>query len=167
MLTLPLLRSYRDRELGRKYLETESDRNTSIIWHSDVTYEANPPSTTFLLGLEVPPTGGDTIFASTTEAYRHLSPAFRERLHGLRAVHSSVGQATESRSRGGPTRRPDVETEHPLIRRHPVTGEPVLYISDGFTTKIVGYKKEEVRLTWRELVAAFLVPKALSTSFAE
>lgn len=135
---------YRDQQLGRKFLEEVPDRNSSISWHSDVTFEVNPPSTTFLLGLAIPPTGGDTLYSSSTEAYKRLSPAFRERLHGLRAIHSSFEQDAESRSRGGPSRRPPIQTEQPVVRRHPVTKEPMLFVNEGFTRKIVGYKKEEV-----------------------
>ncbi|ORY92517.1 taurine dioxygenase [Leucosporidium creatinivorum] len=134
---------YRDQQLGRKFLEEVPDRNSSISWHSDVTYEVNPPSTTFLLGLAIPPTGGDTLYSSSTEAYKRLSPSFRERLHGLRAIHSSFEQDAESRSRCGPSRRPPIQTEQPIIRRHPVTKEPMLFVNEGFTRKIVGWKKEE------------------------
>lgn len=134
---------YRDAELGRKFLEGRSDRVTSIGWHSDVTYEVNPPSYTFLVGLAVPPTGGDTLFSSATEAYKRLSPDFAERLHGLRVVHSSFEQDAESRSRDGPSRRPPVRSEHPLIRKNVVTGEPMLWINSGFSRSIVGFKAEE------------------------
>jgi sulfonate dioxygenase len=61
-----------------------------VTWHSDVTYEKQPPGTTFLYLLDGPTTGGDTLFLNQAEAYRRLSPKFRERLHGLRAVHSST-----------------------------------------------------------------------------
>jgi sulfonate dioxygenase len=65
-------------------------RTNSVTWHSDVTYEKQPPGTTFLYLLDGPTTGGDTLFLNQAEAYRRLSPAFRERLHGLRAVHSGM-----------------------------------------------------------------------------
>jgi sulfonate dioxygenase len=72
-----------------------------------------------------------------------LSSEFQKRLEGLRAVHSAVQQAEFSEKRGGPVRREPVETEHPLVRRHPVTGEKALYVNPGFTRRIVGYKTEE------------------------
>lgn len=64
------------------------ERTNSITWHSDVTYEKQPPGTTFLYLLDGPAAGGDTLFANQAEAYRRLSPEFRKRLQGLKVVHS-------------------------------------------------------------------------------
>ena len=64
------------------------ERTNSITWHSDVTYEMQPPGTTFLLALDVPGAGGDTIFSNMVVAYNRLSPEFQKRLHGLQVVHS-------------------------------------------------------------------------------
>ncbi|KAK7451163.1 hypothetical protein VKT23_012494 [Stygiomarasmius scandens] len=119
------------------------DRINGTSWHSDVSYEKQPPGTTFFFILDQPETGGDTLFLSQAEAYRRLSPEFQKRLEGLRAVHSAVEQAEFSRRRGGPVRREPVETEHPLVRVHPVTGEKALYVNQGFTRRIVGFKHEE------------------------
>ena len=94
------------------------------------------------------------------EAYKRLSPEFQKRLEGLRVVHSAHEQAENSRRRGGPVRREPIETEvrppplhsrqraltrrqHPLVRRHPVTGEKALYVNPGFSRRIVGFKTEE------------------------
>ncbi|KAJ5749661.1 hypothetical protein N7533_006689 [Penicillium manginii] len=118
-------------------------KNSSVSWHSDVTYEAQPPGTTFLYILDTPEVGGDTAFVNQVEAYNRLSPAVKERLHGLRAVHSGVEQADFSLQRGGVVRREPVKNEHPLVRTHPVTGEKALFVNAGFTRSIVGLKKEE------------------------
>jgi sulfonate dioxygenase len=72
-------------------------RTSSVAWHSDVTYELQPPGTTFLYILDVPETGGDTLFANQAEAYNRLSPGFQERLHGLRATHSGIEQVRNCR----------------------------------------------------------------------
>ena len=64
------------------------ERTNSITWHSDVTYEKQPPGTTFLYLLDGPAAGGDTLFANQAAAYNRLSPEFRKRLHGLKVVHS-------------------------------------------------------------------------------
>ena len=87
--------------------------------------------------------GGDTLFLSQVEAYKRLSDGFKKRLEGLRAIHSAVPQAEHSRQRGGPVRREPVESEHPVVRVHPVTGEKALYVNQGFTKRIVGFKDEE------------------------
>jgi len=134
---------YRDAERDpiREYLG--ANRLGRTQWHSDVSYEKQPPGTTFFFILDQPDVGGDTLFSSQVEAYNRLSPEFQKRLEGLRAVHSAVPQAEHSRKRGGPVRREPVETEHPLVRQHPVTGEKALYVNQGFTKYIVGFKDEE------------------------
>jgi len=66
------------------------DETNSITWHSDVTYEKQPPGTTFLYVLDGPSAGGDTLFANQAEAYNRLSDEFKQRLHGLKAVHSGT-----------------------------------------------------------------------------
>ncbi len=106
-----------------------STRTNSVFWHSDVSYELQPPGTTFLYILDQPKTGGDTMFANTAEAYKRLSPAFQERLHGLKAVHSGIEQANGSVSRGGVKRREPVYNAHPIIRTHPATGEKAIFVN--------------------------------------
>lgn len=120
------------------------NRTSSVAWHSDVTYERHPPSTTFLAILEQPTrSGGDTLFVSQVEAYNRLSEAFKQRLVGLEATHSGHEQANFSRQRGGVVRREPVIATHPLVRVHPVTGEKALFVNEQFTREIVGFKKEE------------------------
>jgi alpha-ketoglutarate-dependent taurine dioxygenase len=82
-----------------------------VSWHSDVSYELQPPGLTIFFMLELPKEGGDTQFASQVEVYRRFSPEFKKRLEGLRAVHSGVLQANNSRAKGGPVRREPIETE--------------------------------------------------------
>ncbi|KAK9481159.1 hypothetical protein V1514DRAFT_323109 [Lipomyces japonicus] len=116
---------------------------SSVAWHSDVTYEKQPPGTTFLGMLDSPETGGDTIFADTVEAYNRLSPEFQKRLHGLKVLHSGVAQANSSRAQGGVVRRDPVENWHPLVRQHPVTKQKALFINPQFSRRIQGFKQEE------------------------
>jgi sulfonate dioxygenase len=134
---------YSDSEYKRFREYLGGDRANQTSWHSDISYEKQPPGATFFFILDQPPNGGDTLFASQVEAYNRLSPEFQKRLEGLRAVHSAVAQADHSRNQGGPVRREPVETEHPVVRQHPVTGEKALYVNQGFTGRIVGYKVEE------------------------
>ncbi|EJT97998.1 TauD-domain-containing protein [Dacryopinax primogenitus] len=134
---------YRDGQATFNY--ERSDRISSLVWHSDVSYELQPPGLTTLFLLSSPDTGGDTLYGSQVAALRHLSPPFVSFLRTLKAVHSGVEQANFSRSgkRGGVVRREPVEHVHPVVRRHPVTGEEALYVNSQFTTRIVGLKKEE------------------------
>jgi sulfonate dioxygenase len=73
--------------------------------------------TSFFWILDQPPSGGDTVFVNMVEAYKRLSPAFKQRLIGLEAIHSGVEQAEFSRSgkRGGVVRREPVEHAHPVV----------------------------------------------------
>ncbi|RMZ89406.1 hypothetical protein DV736_g3371, partial [Chaetothyriales sp. CBS 134916] len=119
------------------------NRTNSVAWHSDVTYENQPPGTTFLYALDVPRAGGDTLFVNQVKAYERLSPAFRERLAGLKAVHSGFEQATAAEQRKSFVRRSPVSSIHPVVRTHPATGEKALYVNPQFTRYIVGFKQEE------------------------
>ena len=115
-----------DDRSGELLLET---RTSTVAWHSDVSYEKQPPGTTFLYILDTPSTGGDTLFVNMAEAYRRLSPGFRERLHGLKALHSGIEQADSARSRESAVRREPVTHIHPLVRTHPATGEKALFVN--------------------------------------
>lgn len=118
-------------------------RTSSVAWHSDVSYEQQPPGTTFLYILDRPETGGDTLFTNAVEAYNRLSPLFQERLHGLQAIHSGIEQVQAAVARGSINRRDPVANAHPIVRTHPATGEKALYVNPQFTREIVGMKKEE------------------------
>ncbi|GAA6038161.1 hypothetical protein JCM8097_005771 [Rhodosporidiobolus ruineniae] len=113
--------------------------------HSDVSYELQPPGLTTLFLYSTPPSGGDTLFIDTAEAYNRLSPSFREYLETLEAVHSGFEQAARSVALHGADtiKRQPVKHVHPLVRTHPVTKRKVLYVNPGFTREIVGLKKEE------------------------
>jgi sulfonate dioxygenase len=105
------------------------NRTSSVAWHSDVSYEAQPPGTTFLYILDKPESGGDTLFANAVEAYNRLSPLFQERLHGLKATHSGIEQVNASAANGSIKRREPVANSHPIVRTHPATGEKALYLN--------------------------------------
>ncbi|KAI0380398.1 TauD-domain-containing protein [Hypomontagnella monticulosa] len=129
---------------GDKGAETFfENRTSSVAWHSDVSYEQQPPGTTFLYILDKPETGGDTLFVNAAEAYNRLSPLFQERLHGLKATHSGIEQVNASMARNSIKRREPVVNAHPIVRTHPATGEKALFVNPQFTRDIVGLKKEE------------------------
>ncbi|KAI0483929.1 hypothetical protein GGR56DRAFT_611552 [Xylariaceae sp. FL0804] len=125
---------------ARDYFE---EHTNSIGWHTDVSFEMQPPGTTFLYLLDGPVAGGDTLFANMVEAYERLSPAFKERLHGLTAIHSGFEQAANARARNTHVRREPISTAHPVVRTHPATGQKALYVNAQFTRRIVELKKEE------------------------
>ncbi|EGO02710.1 hypothetical protein SERLA73DRAFT_102611 [Serpula lacrymans var. lacrymans S7.3] len=122
-----------------------NDSITSTVWHSDVSYELQPPGLTTFFLLSQPTTGGDTLFTSQSSTLQKLSPPFVAFLRTLKALHSGVEQAEFSRKgkRGGVVRREPVENVHPVVRKHPVTGHEALYVNKQFTRRIVGLKREE------------------------
>ncbi|KAF8706257.1 Taurine catabolism dioxygenase TauD, TfdA family, partial [Rhizoctonia solani] len=113
------------------------------LWHSDVTYEIQPPGTTIFKVLISPEQGGDTLWSSGYALYSSLSPYLQNYLENLSAVHSGVRQAEGSRAAGGHVRREPVETVHPLVRVHPATGLKSVFVNAGFTRRIVGVPKAE------------------------
>lgn len=123
--------------------------NFGGIWHSDTTYLERPPMGTMLLAREVPPVGGDTLFANQYLAYEALSEGMKRLLDGLLAVNSSAKANTtrtrEDRIRSDPTARSrdDLVAEHPVVRTHPETGRKALYINIGHTVRFAGMTEEE------------------------
>lgn len=115
------------------------------MWHTDVSYEKQPPSTTTLKIDTLPPVGGDTLWASGYVAYEKLSAPIKNLLEGLEAVHSAKEQAEASERAGGPVRRAPVESIHPIVRTHPVTKRKALYVNPVFTRRIVGLSHRESR----------------------
>ncbi|OCT44422.1 putative alpha-ketoglutarate-dependent sulfonate dioxygenase [Cladophialophora carrionii] len=129
-----------DQSLDQRALFTPT-----YLWHSDVTYEVQPPSYTSLKVLNGPPRGGgsDTLWCSQYAIYDILSRPMQKYLESLTALHSADEQAAGSRAAGRPVRRDPVTTEHPLIRVNPVTGWKSVFFNPGFVTKIVGVPKAE------------------------
>lgn len=135
----------------------ERGLNFGGVWHSDVTYQEAPALGSVLYALEVPPYGGDTLFANQYMAYEALSPAMRALLDGLGALHSA-GRAYGTES-GGDHLQEDrfgsmqVErrneayhtVEHPVVRTHPETGRKGLFVNGVFTTCFAGMSEAESR----------------------
>lgn len=120
-----------------------ADRANSIFWHSDVSYELQPPSYTFFTVLQGPDSGGDTLFSDGIEAFERLSPTFKIFLSGLHVIHSGIEQAKHSKSQGGIQRRQAAAYIHPLIRYHPVLKKKSLFVDPSFSKRIVELKRPE------------------------
>jgi taurine dioxygenase len=123
--------------------------NFGGVWHSDTTYLDVPPMASMLVAREVPPVGGDTLFANMYLAYETLSDGMKRLLAGLRAVASS-SKADASRTREDRLRdsaRSDAREEyvatHPVIRVHPETGRRALYVNVAHTVRFEGMTAEE------------------------
>jgi taurine dioxygenase len=114
--------------------------NFGGLWHSDTTYLERPPMGTMLIAREVPPYGGDTLFANMYLAYETLSAGMRRLLDELMAVNSSakadVTKTREDRIRDGARAdKREYEALHPVVRTHPETGRQALYINGGHTVR--------------------------------
>ncbi len=120
-------------------------------WHTDVTFLERPDLGSVLYAVEVPPVGGDTLFADQHAAWDALSDNMKEFLDGLVAVHSPGMQYGEggysTKSRSIATRDADgavvTSVEHPVVRTHPVSGRKGLYVNRAFTTRIRGLHYDE------------------------
>ena len=119
-------------------------------WHSDTTYTEQPPKATALYSIEVPDTGGDTMFANMYQAYETLSPGMKELLGPLQAVNSASARKGGGRATGNAyqsvkliNRDQELEGIHPVVRTHPETGREALYVNALHTTHFVGWREEE------------------------
>ena len=122
--------------------------NFGGIWHSDTVYMDEPPMGTILYAKELPPMGGDTLFANQYQAYEDLSAPLRGFLDGLRAVNSAAkGTAAATRSDrvadAGTGENRVLEAIHPVVRTHPETGQKALYVNIGHTVRFEGMTVEE------------------------
>ncbi len=123
--------------------------NFGGIWHSDTTYLDVPPMGSMLLSREVPPYGGDTLFANQYLAYESLSGTLQRLLDGLLGVNTSakadVSKTREDRikSDGKDAAPQQYRAEHPIVRTHPETGRKALYVNVAHTAGIKGMTDEE------------------------
>ncbi|ODN76600.1 hypothetical protein L202_05257 [Cryptococcus amylolentus CBS 6039] len=115
------------------------------LWHTDITFEPIPSDYATLQIRELPPVGGDTLWASAYEAYDRLSPAYQTFLEGLTATHVGQQFIDLAKKAGTPLREPRGAPEnvgqhlsavHPVIRTNPVTGWKGLFVNRGFTKRI-------------------------------
>ena len=122
-------------------------------WHTDTTMMATPPMGAILVALEVPPYGGDTLFANQYLAYETLSDGMKRLIGGLSAIHSdrlvagpqsraSVGRTTKARH--DDSWRETVNM-HPIVTTHPETGRNVLFVNVSYTVGIEGLTDDESR----------------------
>jgi taurine dioxygenase len=123
--------------------------NFGGVWHADTIYQERPPLGTLLLARELPPYGGDTIFANQYLAYEALSPGMQRLLEGLVAVNSSAkADATRTREdriadQGSEGARKVLTAEHPAVRTHPETGRKALYVNAAHTLRFRDMTEEE------------------------
>lgn len=124
------------------FADENSERANGEEWHSDVSCLPQPPMGSILYMHEVPPAGGDTMFASMYAAYEALSEKMKSYLDGLTAIHDGAHVFSASYySRKENAAYP--HAEHPIVRTHPETGKKCLFVNRGFTTRIKGVPRDE------------------------
>ena len=128
--------------------------DTQIVgedWHADTTCMAEPPCGAVLYGAEVPPYGGDTLFANGYRAYEALSEGMKAMLSRMTAVHSDITvagpQAARNKHRTNKVREDsqwrETVSEHPVVRTHPETGRKTLFVNKSYTQRFSGMTDEE------------------------
>ncbi|MFT5400463.1 MAG: taurine dioxygenase [Planctomycetota bacterium] len=118
-------------------------------WHSDFSFLAAPPKASILFAEQLPPLGGDTLWADLSKALEHLDPKLIKQLDGKSAMHTGAPygvanappESTQFKGsieieRNNP--EADNETAHPAICRHPDTNKKMLFINPTYTTRIDG-----------------------------
>jgi taurine dioxygenase len=137
-------------------------------WHSDLSYKELPSLGSMLYAQELPSEGGDTLFADMHLAWDTLPEHLRKAVEGRVAVHSYTSRYREGHNAQNwrPTLTPEqlaqvVVVSHPIVRTHPESGRKALFVSEGFTTHIVGLPEDESRQILDELFAHSMRPEAV------
>jgi taurine dioxygenase len=151
----------------REASETQSFTFGSL-WHSDFSFLAEPPFASILHAIDVPPYGGDTLWANQTLAYSTLSTAMQSMLAGVVGLHSAVNayspkmQPIHDSFTGMKVRTSDVAHQierHPVVRRHPETGRAGLFVNAQYTVGLDGFMGHEAKPILDELFAHAVRPE--------
>ncbi len=134
-------------------IEFDEHRKPEVnVWHSDLTWLAEPPNGTVIQIIEPPPIGGGTTWASLSRAHDALSPGLQQYLAGLTATHTwEISGWRDALDRlGGPQALAQALTkykpvQHPVVRVHPDSGKKVLFVNENFTKQIDGVHFRESR----------------------
>lgn len=130
-------------------------------WHTDVTFRQFPSIASILRARTLPVLGGDTMWADAAAAYAGLPQAIKDRIENLDAEHDIVrsfgGRVSEEKKQQLAVDFPPVR--HPVVRRHPVTGEKILYVNYTFTSRILDIPAEESETLLRFLFDRIKVPE--------
>lgn len=133
-------------------LDTQlNDLRDNALWHTDVTFLQTPAKGAILAAKKVPSYGGDTLWVNATAAFASLSQAMQQFLVGLTAQHDIAqsfpierfGQDPVELEKLAQAKLKYPPISHPVVRTHPVTGQPALFVSEGFTTRINELESKE------------------------
>ncbi len=143
------------------HADADTTRASGDAWHSDVSCDPAPPMASILRLLEVPPAGGDTLFASMYAAYEALSPGMKSYLAALSATHDGALNYADRARRTGhhDPSRVFPANSHPIIRTHPETGRKAIFVNPLFTTRIIDVPGNESRAMLDFLFAHIALPE--------
>ena len=140
--------------------------DAGVYWHSDISYKPKPSLGSLLHAQELPSEGGDTLFADQHLAWESLSPELQQRILPLKAEHSYLAKYEELRAKN--PWRPKLSQAQidqvapavqPVVRTHPETGRKALFVSEHFTTRIVGLPQAESDALLADLFAHSVKPE--------
>ncbi|MFD7710599.1 TauD/TfdA dioxygenase family protein [Streptomyces sp. NPDC059786] len=159
--TNPLLATGDDDEVVRFDKAAGVTPTFENVWHTDVTFRPRPALGAVLQLREVPPFGGDTMWADMAAAYDNLPEEVKARIDGARAVHDFLPGFARFYPAGrlAPFQERFPPVEHPVVRRHPETGRRMLFVNASFTTRIVGLERAESDRLLRLLFQQAHVPE--------
>lgn len=136
----------------------QKKRSGADLWHSDVTWREMPSLGSILRGRIIPEVGGDTLWSDQVAAYEGLSPAMKDWVCTLTAVHDGSVFAQAAAARGKTFDAVIPEVEHPVVRTHPDTGERALFVNCAFTRYIKGLSDTESDWLLEHLYAQAAIP---------
>ncbi len=140
-------------------------RGRENTWHSDVTWRQEPSLGSVLRAVEIPPVGGDTLFADMYAAYEGLSDQVKAKIDGKTAINDLgffpglLRKQGKSEAEIEEHVRKYPPAEHPVVRTHPETGRKALYVNAVFTRHIIGMDKTESATLLQYLFAQASIPE--------
>lgn len=148
-------------------LESKGRRTGTDVWHADMTWQTSPPIAACLFAVDVPSTGGDTLWASMTAAHDAIAPQLRNYLASLQAVHNwetpelleSLRSKPDAPGQYARMRETYPPIAHPVIVTHPETGRQILYVNEFYTTELLGVTRSESNALLRHLTSLAHVPE--------
>ena len=151
--------------LSKEPADTE---NIGGAWHTDHSYDAIPAMGSILVARELPPAGGNTLFSSMYAAYDALPDAMKQKLATLKAVHSAnhifgkgafYGKERPDRVSNSDAADALVDSVHPVVIAHPLSGKKALFVNIAYTTQIIGWTVEDTRALVAELFIHCIQPR--------
>lgn len=132
------------------------------FWHSDTTFRDTPSALSILMAYDLPPLGGDTLWCNSVAVYNGLEEDLKHLIDGLKAEHTGLiafGRHLDTEEKRAAFLEQHPVQVHPVVRVHPETGEKMVYVNSGFTSRILGVSQEDSDVLIRKLFDEFKRPE--------